>query len=402
MPDRQVDRVTARPVVATLAELPIRVRNKPRRFGEFGETRFGTETEAAGHLWKEIRVTFVELGTDLEEDRIAGLHQRVVQRQAPLPLRVPVAPHHGTPWQRECRWAVEGTLRVEAEIFHPGCHRHDLERRTGRIADLRRPIEQRSALLVVERLPLLGTQPEDEAIGVETGTAYQGTNRPVPRIDRHDASDAIAERLVGGLLQIRIDRRHDIGSWFRRNLGENASLAPIWADDDQPPAAPPTQELLRPGLDPGTPDAIAWLITFARTLLEFLCRDFGKIAGHVGCGRAERIHPLGPLPDDDTGDACQLLKQGRIDRVGQRRDRHEPVRLAVGVALADRLLRKVQELAQPLEQLLLVLDLARDHPDFVHEPQFGERPPIPVEDTTTLRDGRDPLHATIAEVSDDQ
>ena len=111
--------------------------------------------------------------------------------------------------------------------------RHEgLEGRAGRIGAVERAVDHRLVGRVVEHVPVLRVDAVDEQVGVVAGHRHQGQDAAGGRLDRHQRAAALAEGLLGDLLQLGVERQRQVVAGHRRGARQRAHGAAAGIDLD--------------------------------------------------------------------------------------------------------------------------------------------------------------------------
>ena len=126
--------------------------------------------------------------------------------------------------------AIDRRVLVDDVLFETRDRGDGLERRAGAVVVLDRLVAQRVVLVGDQFVPELRRDPARELGRVERGARYHGQDLAVAGVDRDHRPDLVAERGVGGQLQILVDGEHQVlaghGGLVRQRL-EHAALAAL-------------------------------------------------------------------------------------------------------------------------------------------------------------------------------
>ncbi|VVE43807.1 hypothetical protein PNO31109_04294 [Pandoraea nosoerga] len=283
--------------------------------------------------------------------------------------------------QRERARVLEAPVRRAFAQFERGERHERLVRRADRIRAAQRPVEQRPVGRVVEGVPVLLVDAFDEQVRVEARRRHERQHVAGLRLDGHDRAAPSGECLLGHLLELDVDRQHEVVARRGRRARDRAHRASARGDFDFLEAGDAVQLRLVTLLDTDLADVVgafvivgvapdvvlrAVAVVFLAHRLDALAialRDAADIADHVRGRLAERI-----LPEQ----ACVHVHAGEAETLcGKARD------FLVGEARADR---------QALEALAVVHELleagAIARRDLDHVGQIGDQV---LERTTDLR-----------------
>ena len=189
-------------------------------------------------------------------------------------------------------------------------------------------------------------------------------------------TDAVGERVLGGALEICVDREADVVACLR-HLAELALARdpPEGVDEDAPLAAHTSEVGVVGGLDPGLPDAVARPVALVGLGLELLGADLADVAEDLGRQDALVVVAEVRLADLDAGKLALVLHQeGGLELVHRGVDRHRGQRVGLEPLVdlvADCGHLQPEELGQPAEHPLLLQSgdiLERGGPDLHERP----------------------------------
>ena len=182
-------------------------------------------------------------------------------------------------------------------------------------------------------------------------------------------ADPVLERLLGGALEVGVDRQPDVVA----GLGQLAELALARdpaerVDEHAPLAAHPAQVGVVDGLDPRPPDAVARPVALVGLRLELLGVDLADVAEDVRGEDALLVVPQVRLRDLDAGELALVLHQvGGLELAHARVDRDGGERVALQALLhlvADDGHLELEQPGQAAQHRLTLVDgeLARAPP----------------------------------------
>ena len=134
----------------------------------------------------------------------------LVQVHVPWPvlLVVAVAVRHAR--QREEAGVGDRELGRALLVLERGERHERLDGRARRVLAAQRPVVERLVGRVVERVPVLRVDAVDEEVRVEAGLGHQRQHLARLRVDRDQRAAIVLERLLGDLLQLEVERDHEV------------------------------------------------------------------------------------------------------------------------------------------------------------------------------------------------
>ncbi len=180
---------------------------------------------------------------------------------------------------------------VDAAVERRG-ESHQLERGTGRIGPLRRPVQERLGGVVQQRADgrrRIGAQ-RVERLGIVSRVGRQGAHRAVIGVEHgHRAvvgcrmrGDGVGQRLLHRGLELQIERGVDAARRLRLAVGQQFDHLPGRIDDAQDAAALAVQILLAPRLQPGDADHLVAAVAAGLKVGHLIGRDGTHVADDVG------------------------------------------------------------------------------------------------------------------------
>ncbi len=252
---------------------------------------------------------------------VARDHDRAVQVHRAVAADLPVAPAVGDARQGEearVRDRVLGRAAPELERHH----RHErLERRAGRVGAGQGAVVQRLVGVVVERLPGRRVDAVDEEVRVVPGLRDEREHAPGRRLDRDQRAAEVAERALGDLLQLDVERQREVVARGRRAGRERADPASARVDLDLRRAGHAVQLALVARLDPGLADEVGALVVRLHAVglepLEVLVADPPDVAERVRGDLAHRVVAEEPRLDLHAREAVGVRREARHLVVGE-------------------------------------------------------------------------------------
>ncbi len=257
--NREVDCIADGPVVADIADLPLRAGNRAGNLLQIGNTGGSAEAIGLGHIRQQVLVLVIELIAELIEDGVARVDERGVQGEHPLLASFvfigPVAADHVGARNRPFGRAVDLAVAGVAEVGHRCGHRDHLEDRPGGVSLLGGAIEQRQFGFVENGGGVFVGQASDEDIRVETGMTDQRHDRAGLRIEHDCAAGHSADRGIDLFLELDVDGEHHVFRFDRVLLGDDRLLgARIAGHDGKPAARLAREQIVCGGLHARPPD----------------------------------------------------------------------------------------------------------------------------------------------------
>ena len=137
-------------------------------------------------------------------------------------------------------------------------------------------IQQRMERIFVEAAPFVFRNLHREIVGIRSGAADHGQNFPGARIERHHCAGALAERLLGDLLQIVIDGERDLFAGNGLLRGEAADFFAHAVDDHAPHAVRAHQRIVVLLFEAGFSREVA-RTQLAIAIFDLLFTDFADV-----------------------------------------------------------------------------------------------------------------------------
>ncbi|MND86098.1 hypothetical protein D3C80_780500 [compost metagenome] len=330
----------------------------------------------------------IEIGVARVLDGVVHVHRAV-------PAALPAA--EGAPAVAIAAGADHPFLRIDAG-GQEGQGRRHLKGRAGRESAVDRLVQQRLALIIGQRAIDFGRHARDEQIGIERRRRHHGQDVAVAHVHDHTAAGLLAEDLQRALLDVVVQRQHDLRPLHRRArsgdvLGHDAAAS---VHLDAVAASDAAQIQIKRLFNALTADAEAGVEQDRRRVLapiadglDVAIRHLGHIADHMGVGAAMGIvaglvhvgHDAGQVGGVQIDPGELLPGQVALDR--HRREARGRVDLADDGAAA---LQGVgQQLPQQVQGLIQVLGLVAHDQDPEAGPVAGDDDAVAVLDQATRR-----------------
>ena len=133
--------------------------------------------------------------------------------------------------------AITVHVHVLRHTFLQSRRRHDdLEHRPGRELRLNGLIQQRMIIIVHQLVPLVPGNLHCETIWIEGGPTNHRQHFAGAGVQRHDGTVPAIQRLLGGNLQVQIDRQFQLLARFRGSLVQPPDFAAAAVDERAPRA----------------------------------------------------------------------------------------------------------------------------------------------------------------------
>ena len=250
-----------------------------------------SETELADELVDGVNAKLLRQTVEI---RVARLHDGLVQIHQSVAAGFPVAVDvTASAAQHEVARIADGEARLALAQLKTGQRHERFERRTRRIHALESAVVERMVGRIVERIPVLRIDALDEQIRIETWLRYQRKHPAGGRLDGHQRTAMIAERLLGDLLQFHIERQREIVARDRKNAAQGAHGFSVGVGFNMFVAGDPAQLLLVALLESDLADVVGCAVVGRRALVaqivDVIVADAADIADHVRGDLAVRI-----------------------------------------------------------------------------------------------------------------
>ena len=297
-------------------------------------------------------------------------------------------------------------------LLHRGERGHGLEDRARRIRAEGRAVERRVVLQRgrLRRQPLIGELPHRDAAGEHRRLVRrrrrEREDRAVRRVEGDDRAavrrplavavreaDSVLERLLGGLLELQVEREAQRVPRLRQRRGDHGAARVVGRVHVQPlGAGDAAQVRVVARLDAGLADLVAGLVALLRLALQLARGDLADVAEHLRGERAIRVVPDVAPFDGHAGKLARVLGEVDDHRLARRvthDDGRERIAGAPLDARRDLVQRHAGHVREPAQLgVAVVVDLRQvvgPQPHGFRGLVEDEHPPVPVEDRPSRR-----------------